>query len=293
MTTPNWLAIQSENPGLTIDPVTLLGEGWGARAYRVHDDLVFKLPKRADEWDECATEIAVLNFVGPHLPLTVPKPLVHRQMSAGWPHGYAVYTLVPGEPLSIETLTGPEQEAAAVALGEFLRALHTIRPDQALTSILPGAERNTYYREIWSLATAQVLPQLPLHDASVLRAEALRYLDNPLHFDFHATLIHGDLHQEHLLTQEGVVTGIIDFGGAALDDPDRDFSDLYLELGAEFTMACARAYGHPNPHALIDKLHHRALFGYLHDIMYGPEFGLSDDVEAAWTALNGWIRDFS
>ncbi|MCB0098172.1 MAG: phosphotransferase, partial [Caldilineaceae bacterium] len=125
---PNWTDIQSENPGLHFDHIALLGEGWGSWAYGINHAWVFKLPKRAGDWDENITEQAVLAFVQPHLPLTVPKPMLHRPTSAGWPHGYAVSTFVPGQPIDLPKMTAMQRAAAAHALGHFLRALHALQP---------------------------------------------------------------------------------------------------------------------------------------------------------------------
>ena len=43
----------------------LLGEGWTAKAYLVNDELVFKFPKRPEEWQELDREIAFLDYAGP------------------------------------------------------------------------------------------------------------------------------------------------------------------------------------------------------------------------------------
>ncbi|MEZ4712409.1 MAG: aminoglycoside phosphotransferase family protein [Caldilineaceae bacterium] len=275
---------------MNFDHIVLLGEGWGAWVYRVNPEYVFKLPKRGGEWDENITEQAVLAFVQPHLPLTTPQPILYRPTSAGWPHGYAVSTFVPGQPIDLSNMTTMQKAAAAHALGDFLRTLHAMEPHDDLRAVLPRADEISEFRDIVELAEAKVFPQLSARDAQRALAGARGYLADDANFQARPTLIHGDLHHEHILTQDGVVTGIIDFGDAQLGDPDRDFSDFLLELGAEFTIACARAYGHPDPPGLVDKLWRRSLFGYWHDIMYGPEFGLPEDVEGAWAGLKEWLR---
>ncbi|MEZ4656035.1 MAG: aminoglycoside phosphotransferase family protein [Caldilineaceae bacterium] len=290
MTTPNWNLIQSENPHLNFDHIALLGEGWGAWTYRVNHDFVFKLPKRAGDWDENLTEQAVLAFAQPRVPLTVPAPVLYRPTSAGWPHGYAVATFVPGQPIDLPNMTKTQRAAAASALGGFLRALHALEPDDDLRAVLPREGEMGEFQELAELAETKVFPQLSAREAEQARVGVRGYLADDANFYFRPTLIHGDLHHEHILTQEGVVTGIIDFGDAQLGDPNRDFSDFLLELGADFTIACAHAYGHPDPQGLVDKLWRRSLFGYLHDIMFGPEFGLPEDVEGAWAGLREWVR---
>lgn len=287
---PDWTNIQSENPHLNINNISLVGEGWGSWAYCVNQELVFKLPKRGGDTDENRVEQAVLAFVQPHLPLTVPSPILYRATSAGWPHGYAVASFVAGRPIDLSTMSDAQRAAAAHALADFLHALHGLEPDAELCAALPRVDELGEFQSTVDIAEATVFPQLSTRNADRARAAARSYLADGANFHHRPTLIHGDLHHEHILTQEGVVTGIIDFGDAHLGDPDRDFSDFLLELGAEFTTACARAYGHSDPQRLVDKLWRRSLFGYLHDIIYAPQFGLPEDVDAAWAALKEWLR---
>src|SRR6478735_8990655 len=85
---PDWKKIESEVPGLSVDSAKLIGEGWTARAYRVNDELVFKFPKRATDWDELDREIAFLAYARPLLPSPVAEHLFQIRKSLGAPHGY-------------------------------------------------------------------------------------------------------------------------------------------------------------------------------------------------------------
>ncbi|MEM7127200.1 MAG: phosphotransferase [Chloroflexota bacterium] len=290
MTKPIWSRIQVENPDIEMDNITLLGEGWGAWAYRISESMVIKLSKRADGWGELAKQFAVLEFVHPRLPLAVPIPLAQHPKSAGWPFGYTIYSLIPGEPIDMDTLSKTQRSAAAETLAHFLRMLHDLKPDDTLRSILPNEDSKIELDHIYEQAQVQVLPDLAPADSARLRTTMQTYLDESSNFTFRPTLIHADLHNDHLLTQNGMVTGILDFDGASLGDPDDDFSDFYLEFGADFAAECARSYGHPEPQALVEKLRHRSVFVYLHDILYAPEYGLVDDVEWAWAGLRGWLE---
>lgn len=197
MSEPNWSIIASENPGLTVDHVSTLGEGWGSRTFLVNHEMVFKFPKRADDWQHHAKEFAILRFVEPKLPLTVPEPRFHRQSSNGWLHGYTVYSLVPGQPIDKIGMSDTQLAGAAHTLASFLQVLHALK----------------------------------------------------------------------------------------LGDPDIDFSDFFLELGADFVLACARAYRHPAPDAQVNKLWQRSLFVYLYDIIYSAKFGLPGEDDWAWAGM--------
>ncbi len=56
---PDWKAIASEARELDIRSAIPIGEGWTAVAYRVNEELVFKVPKGPEDWQEQDREIAL------------------------------------------------------------------------------------------------------------------------------------------------------------------------------------------------------------------------------------------
>lgn len=71
---------------------------------------------------------------------------------------------------------------------------------------------------------------------------------------FVATLIHGDLIDEHIFTGRTSKDplGIIDFSDAVIDDPARDFSGLYC-YGKKFVRAVFKLYGGRKDDGLLER----------------------------------------
>jgi aminoglycoside phosphotransferase (APT) family kinase protein len=63
--------------------------------------------------------------------------------------------------------------------------------------------------------------------------------------DFPRVFSHNDLGSEHVLIDAGTVTGVIDWGDAAIVDPAYDFGLLLRDLGSGGFEAALAAYSRP------------------------------------------------
>jgi aminoglycoside phosphotransferase (APT) family kinase protein len=144
------------------------------------------------------------------------------------------HILVPGTPAPVDTLA-PEDGRR---LGEFLRCLHGVPANIYIETGIP--HEVTARAEL--LATLErmlhrVLPLLPerLHaqGGELLRRIALR---TPV------TLIHGDLGPEHVLSHDGLITGVIDWSDARIGDPALDLAWALYGTPEPFAEAVATAY---------------------------------------------------
>ncbi len=140
MKPPDWTEIERECPGLSIASARFIGEGWNARAYLVNNELVFRVPKHAEHWDELEREISFLTFAGTKLPLLTPHYVHKMRHSRASPWGYAIYRYIPGEKFNPESLDKSQRLRAADAIAEFLRALHALKPEPSIDALLPRAD---------------------------------------------------------------------------------------------------------------------------------------------------------
>ena len=93
---PDWRQIELENPGLSVQSAAVLGEGWNSRVYLVNNDLVFRFPKRSEQWVELDREIKFLAFAADRLPLRLPRYVQVLRESTGATFGYAAYRYISG-----------------------------------------------------------------------------------------------------------------------------------------------------------------------------------------------------
>lgn len=290
MSEPDWTKIELENRGLSIRSARLLGEGWTSRAYLVNNELVFRFPKRREDWRELDREIAFLASAASELPLAVPVYTTVAPESTAGACGYAVYRYLSGNALDVNALTLEKQTAAADVIAGFLRALHAFQPSFQLRSLLPDDDQRTLAENYLTHAEREIAPKLAPSQGRALRAQFELYLGEPRNFLFGPAVLHADLAGDHILVDDGSVTGVIDFGDVSWGDPDYDFMYLFVDFGEKFVAQVAQRYGHPNLAELGDKLRYFALVDQIGTILDGPGRALNGQEEAAWGRLVGLLE---
>ncbi|MBI5105631.1 MAG: phosphotransferase [Solirubrobacterales bacterium] len=233
-------------PGLPARTVERLGAGLDHQAFLVDGELVVRLG------EDPAAEARVLELVAPLAPPAVPAPLLVEGDAM-------VYPLLPGTPLL--ALGPPPRDLAP--LGRFLSRLHRLDA--------PGVARDDFTPEQW-LADAreqheQVAAQVPAAHRDAVGA----FLAAPPPPPPPAlALTHNDLGAEHLLADPATraITGVIDWGDAAIADPAYDLGLLLRDLGDG-------VLAHYDPLEPPEDLLRRATFyarcAVFEDLAYGQE----------------------
>jgi aminoglycoside 2''-phosphotransferase len=287
MTTPSidWQRLTAAHPELAFRSVEALGEGWTSRSYLVDGYLVFRFPKRQEVWDELDREIAFLAAIGDLLPLAVPRYSAAVRSSVAASHGYAVYAYVPGQTLTPSSMSADERVDAAERIASFLRTLHDVQLADRTRLQLPHDDAREGALVLRRAAEERVLPQLSQAHAKRLLDRFDWYIDTETNFTFQPVVIHADLCADHVLVDNRVVGGIIDFSDVCFGDADYDFASLVLDLGTEFVVEVANRYGHSNLDRLLAKLRYFELADHVDTIVYGEGWALPGQREAAWQRL--------
>ncbi|MEV6276950.1 phosphotransferase [Nocardia sp. NPDC051832] len=245
-------------------------QGWDSLATLVEGRWIERRPRRPEVADQLRRETRLLPWLAPSLPLPVPIPAVLTDDPLVVRHA-----LVPGD-----ALESPGVEDG-VAVGRFLRALHGSSAAEAVRHGLIPAEqtRSSRIAEI-SRFQSEVVPLIPVaqQDSAQSILDALR--------DFPAdTVVHGDLGPEHVLTDGGRVSGVIDFGDAHVGDAAIDLAWALYGAPTAFADAVADAYG------VTGELRRRALIwhqlGPWHEVVYGADIG---DIAVRRSGLAGVLE---
>lgn len=194
-----------------------LANGWDNVVFRLGDDLVVRLPRRAVAAELIETEQRWLPSLAPRLPLPVPAPVFAGEPDEGYPWRWSVCPWLPGDVAGRTPPTHPR--AAATTLGAFVAALHTPAPDDAPRNPYRGGplpERDTVTRE-------RVGQLGPLVDGERCLA-AWDELQATPPWPGPRRWLHGDLHPANVLVDGGVLSGVIDFGDLTGGDPATDLS---------------------------------------------------------------------
>ncbi|MFD1538899.1 aminoglycoside phosphotransferase family protein [Nonomuraea guangzhouensis] len=219
--------LRDQHPDLADHPVRLGARGWDNQLWRLGGDLAVRLPWATESADELLRkEYTWLPVLAPRLPLPVPVPQRLGEPSALFPHPWIVTTWVQGEPADRAPVTRAAE--AADVLAAFLTALHQPAPEQAPAGRDRGGRLADYSEGfVKGLASATEMGLIP--DPDAVRAvwdDAVAAPD----WTGPALWLHGDLHPANVLTADGTICGVIDFGDLFAGDPAADLAAAWSLL---------------------------------------------------------------
>jgi len=287
---PDWRKMEHENPGLCVRTTRLVGEGWNSRAYLVNNELVIRCPKRAEHWEELNREIAFLALTADKLPLPVPRYLQVAPDSSVAPHGYAIYRYLRGEAMDLDRLSKDQHDAAADTLAGFLRQLHALQLGSESGVVLPQENGRLIAEQYRAGAESEIIPRLSRRTREALWKVFETYLSDSGNFLFKPVILHADFSRDHVLAEDGEVTGVIDFGDVNQGDPDYDFMYLFVELGLAFAGNVARRYGRLDLPRLRSKLRYFGIVDQVDTILNGQGYATASQQSAAWQRLERLLQ---
>jgi aminoglycoside phosphotransferase (APT) family kinase protein len=218
---PNWAE-------LPLDAVEPRGtDNW---LYRLGPELVVRLPSRERTVATLVRERTCLPRLAGQLPLEIPVPVAAGRAGAGYPWTWSVYRWLEGENAIDAPVTDLAQ--AALDLAGLLEALHRIEPDGAPgpgeENFLRGAPLETFDSRVRG-DVAQLLGEIDVEAAAVVWDAAMRApgLEGP------PVWVHGDLDRRNLLTRQGRLAAVVDFGCLGVGDPACDVAVAWKVLSSE------------------------------------------------------------
>ncbi|MGV9677097.1 aminoglycoside phosphotransferase family protein [Nocardia sp. NPDC003482] len=219
--------LRDQHPDLAGLPIRLGARGWDNQLWRLGDDLAVRLPWATESADALLRkEYRWVPALAPHLPLPVPVPQRYGHPSQRFPRPWIVTTWVPGTPADRSPITRGREAAATLAA--FLTALHRPAPEDAPTGRDRGGPLADYTDTfLQSLTRAEQLGLIP--DPDAVRAVWHDAITAPA-WQGPPLWLHGDLHPANILTTDGTLSGIIDFGDLCAGDPAYDLTAPWLLL---------------------------------------------------------------
>ncbi|WP_433605933.1 aminoglycoside phosphotransferase family protein [Dactylosporangium sp. CA-139114] len=222
--------LRDQHPDLAGHPIRLGARGWDNQLWRLGDDLAVRLPWATGSADELLhKEHAWLPGLAPLLPLPVPVPQRLGAPSARFPRPWLVTTWVPGTPADQTPVTRGAE--AAESLAAFLTALHRPAPGGAPTGRNRGgplAER----ADGFAGSLAEAVERGLIDDPETVRAVRAVWHDAVTAPPWTGAplWLHADLHPANVLTGDGTLCGVIDFGDLCAGDPAYDLAAAWLLL---------------------------------------------------------------
>lgn len=216
-----------EFSALTIKPVKV--QGHDNRSFRLGDDMLIRIPTESTYALTVAKEQSILPEIAPFLTVNIPRPLKLGMPSDIFPFSFSIYQWINGESANHVQLDRINKEQLALALANFLKELQGIETKDGPA---PGAH-NWWRGDHVSVYDQQARSQIAELKAIIDNDKALTLWDNALRSRWHKqpVWIHGDLATGNILTNNGSLSGIIDFGCVGVGDPACDLviAWTYLE----------------------------------------------------------------
>ncbi|HXS90030.1 MAG TPA: aminoglycoside phosphotransferase family protein [Steroidobacteraceae bacterium] len=231
--------LAQQHPNLATLPVRAGESGFDNFMFRLGESFAVRLPRTAAAARLLVNEQRWLLTLSDRLPLQIPVPIRVGQPAFGFPWRWSVVPWLVGATAEISPVAAPE----APRLASFLRALHVAAPADAPRNFDRAAA-------LTSRAAAMGERMRHLERTTDVMNDRIREawseaLEAPN--DTPPTWIHGDLHARNVLTLEGTLTGVIDWGDMTSGDPAIDLACLWMLLpGKAARTQAQRAYNVAN-----------------------------------------------
>jgi aminoglycoside phosphotransferase (APT) family kinase protein len=201
--------------GLPVEPVAR--QGWDNRTFRLGQELAVRLPSGEAYVAGLEKEDRWLSLLSKHLPLPVPVPVATGQPGSGYPYPWSVRDWIPGVTADADEI---DRRALAADLGGFLRALYEVPAHDG-----PACGRHSHFRgchpSVYSdqvqLALDRLAGEVDVRACREIWARALTTV-----WRRPPVWVHGDVAVGNLLTRDGRLSAVIDFGTCATGDPACD-----------------------------------------------------------------------
>jgi aminoglycoside phosphotransferase (APT) family kinase protein len=210
-------------PDLEPQRVHIIESGWDSRIVDVDGEWIVRVARNDWAAQGYRIEAALLPRLAPTLPVQIPLPV---RVGAGW----TLTHRIPGTPIGAQA--GAE---LAAQLAAFLKALHAFPVDEA-RALGVRAERRT--ADVEQFRTL-VLPLLDREEQGA--AEKLLVEHGRGGFD--PKLSHADLGPEHILVDDGGLTGVIDWTDTRIGDAAIDLAWPLHGAPRSFANVIAETYG--------------------------------------------------
>ncbi len=228
--------IESQYPQLSHLSCYQVEEGFDNAMWRLGDDLVARIPRRAVAVELIRHELRWLPQVAGRATLQTPLPHLAGRPSEyfAWPWLIARWIDgVPGDEVSEEYLG-----TSSVALATFLREIHVEAPPEAPTNPFRGgplSDRSSTFE-------TRILDVSGVIDVATTRQLWARCLSASL-WNGPPVWLHGDLHPGNTLYREGELIGVVDFGDLCGGDPATDLGGALMSLPSGTLEEFFAAYG--------------------------------------------------
>ena len=195
-------------------------QGHDNRTYRLGEHMLIRMPTAADYALKVPKEQELLPQLAKRLSFSIPAPIKMGKPSTNYPYPFSIYKWLSGKSINLLTLIDQEKEQLAFDLANFLKELQAINDMECHEPGQHNWWRGDHVSVYDKGAREQIAELAKIIDAP--RALALWDKASATKWDKQPIWIHGDFAIGNILMDDGKLSAVIDFGGAAVGDPACD-----------------------------------------------------------------------
>jgi len=218
---------------LSINSLELIGEGWDNLVYLINKKIIFRFSRRKVGIPLLERERRVLKGVAKHLTLEAPYPEYLSEGTKSYPHPFYGHQKIQGSTGCSVNLREEQFRAAAVKLAEFLKKLHSLDISQVKS---PKDSMEGFFDRAEALRMRKAFNERlkavePFYDFSTFKEKIYFIQEQAKPYEVSKdkrSFVHGDLYHRHLIfSDDGSLSGIIDWGDCCITDPVVDLAVLF------------------------------------------------------------------
>lgn len=225
--------LADQHPDLAALPLQAVEAGWDNAIFRLGEQLAVRLPRRAVAAPLVVHEQTWLPQLAAHLTLPIPAPYRTGKPARGYPWPWSVVPWLHG--MAADQYQPDAGQARPFAA--FLRSLHQPAPAGAPANPLRGVPLHR------RAAAVEARMQRLAGKSDLITAQLGRIwqeaLEAPL--DLPPAWLHGDLHPRNILVEQGIISGIIDWGDLTAGDCATDLAAIWMLFAAREARSAALA----------------------------------------------------
>lgn len=236
--------INSQFPTLSSKRIRKLGYGWDNTVFMVGDEYVFRFPRRKIAIESIRMEAKMLPMLKDFISIPYAKPLFFGEGNSEFPAPFLGYSYLTGQfPVG---LSDEQRMLSASTLAQFLKGLHAFPVQVAEENGIQHDHRNLTDISLRKGKMLKFLFDLSKHMKKEEHRAVSDYLEQLTTDQVKQKYVftHGDLHFKNILVDEnGVVSGVIDWGDMNIGHPACDLSIAYSFLPSQARSDFFREYG--------------------------------------------------
>lgn len=276
-------AINKRISDLVIHHCTFADQGQNSLVAIVNEELIFKFPKYKHVIEELKIEAEIMPIISKHVTLDVPVQLYSSFESNEPGQVFVGYKMIKGTPLERELYWQLEnKQTVAAQIGGFLQELHSL-PADCLTGVgIKKQDGFAYWSDMLMKIEKSIFPHIRPESREQFNESFRNFLDNDENFQYEPVLIHGDFGTSNIIYDAGLgkISGVIDFGQMALDDPAIDIASLICPMGYGEGFAKYIVQAYPQMQALLSRARFYMSTFALQEALFGVETGDREAFEA-------------